>query len=273
MINSLFQNGGVYIIIASFAGLGLVFRMLEVLSFKSMVSKKSKKDQKGKKQSSAFLTYLKTDYTKKYLTGKKVNNVEAYVDKQMMTKKFCKMSLATCNKMCKLMMVLTSTVIAIIGVLGMLNRRRDEEVLSVLLVGAISIGIMVVADCLISYTDRIRQYKVSIVSHIENEYLYYVSSQAHKDKEKESIKGTVKAKELHHEEMEKPEDEKIQETHENQDTVSTLASRQKKILLEEKENKAARRDINEEKVLEVDDAYANDDKKMVDEIIKGLFAG
>ena len=67
--------------------------------------------------------------------------------------------------------------------------------------------------------------------------------------------------------------EEIQETHENQDTVSTLASRQKKILLEEKENKAARRDINEEKVLEVDDAYANDDKKMVDEIIKGLFAG
>lgn len=273
MIKTLFENGGVYFIIASIASLGLVFRVLEVLAFKSMVSKKNKKETTGKGQPTTFLTFLKTDYTKKHLTGKKVNNVEAFVDKHMINKSFCKMSIITCKKICNLMLILAGIATVILGILGSIEKRGDNEILSVLFVGAISVGTLLIIDCLIAYEDRIRRYKVSIVSHIENEYEYYISAMGEEEKEKSSADFTstraLRQKRRLMEEKESKGLEEFKEGAEVNEIKTFQESKEKDVLRDTSENNT---DLDI-KISSIKGIEKNDDEKMVDEIIKGLFAG
>lgn len=272
MIKALFENGGVYFIIVSLASLGLVFRVLEVLAFKSMVSKKDKKEL-GKGQPTTFLTFLKTDYTKKHLTGKKVNNVEAFVDKHMINKSFCNMSIITCKKMCNLMLILSGIAIALFTILGTMEKRGDNEVLSVLFVGAISVGALLVIDCLIDYEGRIRRYKISIVSHIENEYEYYISAIGEEEKEKKKVEATsthaLRQKRRLMEEKESKVLEKNKQDAEVNEIKTFKESKGKDAIMENLESNT---DLDI-KISNIKESEKNDDKKMVDEIIRGLFAG
>ena len=218
MIKSLFESGAVYVVVASIAGLGLIFRVLEVMAFRSMIAKKEKGS--GTKPAT-FLTFLKTDYTKKYLAGKKVNNVDAFVDKHMINREFCGLSIITYRKICGIITVATVTSALFFSILGRINLRGQNEILSTLLVGLISTALLISADYIIGYEDRMRRYRASFASYIENEYFYYISSD-------EGVKNVA---------------------------VQTVASRQKKILMEEKEQKS---------VKELDEIT-------IDEIIKGIF--
>ena len=230
MIKSLFESGAVYAVVVSIAGLGLIFRVLEIMAFRSMVTKK----EKGNKAKPAtFLTFLKTDYTKKYLAGKKVNNVDAFVDKHMINREFCGLSIITYRKICGLITVATATSALLFSVLGGINLRGQNEVLSTLLVGLISTALLISVDCIIGYEDRMRRYRASFASYIENEYFYYISTD-------EGVKNAA---------------------------IQTVASRQKKILMEEKENM-------EKKPLQEKTSSENRalDEITIDEIIKGIFA-
>lgn len=239
MIKSLFDSGVVYIIVASIAGLGLIFRMMELMAFLSMVSKKDKKEKSNGKRPATFLTFLKTDYTKKYLTGKKVNNVDAFVDKHMINREFCGLSITTYRKICGLITIITVTSTLLFSVLGGINLRGQNEILSTFLVGIICTALLISVDCLIGFEDRMKRYRASFASYIENEYFYYISG-----------------------------DENVQKA-----AMQTVASRQKKILMEEKENalrpakefvheeeKASQKaDTSEKKTAQITDC---DEKKM-----------
>lgn len=202
MIKSLFESGAAYAIVASIAGLGLIFRIMEIMALRSIVSKKDKKEKSNGKRPATFLTYLKTDYTKKYLTGKKVNNVDAFVDKHMINREFCGLSISTYKKICGLISIITVAITLLFGIWGKLYGREENEILSTFFVGLISMTLLISVDCLIGYEDRIKRYRASLISYIENEYSYYISA-----------------------------DEGVQKA-----AIQTLASRQKKILMEEKEN-------------------------------------
>lgn len=202
MIKLLFESGAVYAVVASIAGLGLIFRIMELMAFRSMVSQKDKKEKSNGKRPSTFLTFLKTDYTKKYLTGKKVNNVDAFVDKHMMNREFCGLNISTYRKICGIISVLTVSSTILFSIWGKLYFREQNEILSTFFVGIISTTLLIIVDNLIDYENRIKKYRTGFVSYIENEYSYYIST-----------------------------DEGVQKA-----AIQTLASRQKKILMEEKEN-------------------------------------
>ncbi len=254
MIKSLFESGAVYIIVASMAGLGLIFRVLEIMAFRSMISKKDKKEKSNGNRPATFLTFLKADYTKKYLAGKKVNNVDAFVDRHMINREFCGLSITTYKKVCGLITVITVTSALIFSILGGIELRGQNEILSTFLVGVISVSLLIGVDFLIGFEDRMRRYRASFASYLENEYFYYISMD-------EEAKASA---------------------------TQTLASRQKRILLGEKEEaqrpvkeavveaikENVKESLIEEKLLEeeIDNIKESQDEMTIDEIIKGIFA-
>ena len=242
MIKSLFESGAVYIIVASIAGLGLVFRVLEIMAFRSMISKKDKKEKANGNRPATFLTFLKTDYTKKYLAGKKINNVDAFVDRHMINREFCGLSIITYRKICGLITVMTVASALLFGILGGIKLRGQNEILSTFLVGVISVTLLISVDYLIGFEDRMKRYRASFASYIENEYFYYISND-------EDVKAAA---------------------------TQTLASRQKKILLEEKEEaqRPVKEIAKEEKIIEeeIDNIKESQDEMVIEEILKGIFA-
>ncbi len=236
MTKTLFDTQAVYFIIAAIAGIGLLFRILEASALRAIISKIYQDGLGEDKPDNSFLSFLKKEYTKKYLSDKKVNNVEAFVDKYIINKKFCGLKLLTYKQICGWLMWATAISTVLFSILGQLNLRGQNEILSTFFAGTLSLAVLITVDCIIGFDNRLKEYKIVAVNYIENEYLPYISTE-------ENVKEAVK---------------------------ETLASRQKKILMEEKESKRTKEEKEPEVEIEISKKDSNAD--MIEEILSSLFA-
>ena len=281
MIKALFDNQAIYIIVASIAGIGLLFRVLELMAFRSMVARKDKNDQSKKTKPTTFLTALKTDYTKKYLTGKKVNNVDAFVDKYMRNREFCGLSIIAYKKMCGLTMIGTVSITALLSIWAGVNNLNKNVILSTILTGVICVTLLMIVDCFVGFEDRLKKHKANIVYYIENEYFYYISSEENVKnaatqtlasrqkkilmKEKEMAeKEDVKKEEAKKEEA---KDEKLQKLEE---TIKTMAKESKEMI--DGESEKHKEDKKVETTSQKQETKVAYEEEMVEEILKGLLA-
>ena len=164
MIKYLYDN---YIIMYTFAalcGLGLLLRAIVNMVYKHLV-KESKRIGETKNK---MLLYMKKKFTACYKAKIGVNNVDTFVDKNILSYRFCGILLSTWDNICGQVLYMILLIVPIIAVLGVMEECGQSQLLLNGVVGIASGAVLILVDKSINLSNKKKLLRVNLLDYLEN---------------------------------------------------------------------------------------------------------
>ncbi len=164
MVKYLYDNNILLYTFAGLGGLGFLLRFIVNLVYKYLVRES---DRLGETKNKT-LQRMKMKFTTGYKLMIGVNNVDTFVDKNVLKYKFCRILLSTWDNACGLILYLNLLIVPIITVFGVAYGRGQDQILLVGAVGISSSGMLIIVDKFFNVAAKKKLLRLNLLDYLEN---------------------------------------------------------------------------------------------------------
>lgn len=164
MLQNLYNDN---IVIYAFAGLGafgLFIRLIVNLVYKHLVKES---DQLGETKNK-MLKHIKLKFSTCYKLKIGVNNVDTFVDKNILKYRFCGLLLSTWENLCGQVLYLILLMVPIITVFAVLEDCGQDIILMTGAVGILSAAVLILVDKSINLSGKKKIMRLNLLDYLEN---------------------------------------------------------------------------------------------------------
>ena len=164
MLQNLYNEN---IVIYAFAGLGafgLLLRLIVNLVYKHLMKES---DQLGETKNK-MLKHIKLKFSTCYKLKIGVNNVDTFVDKNILKYRFCGLLLSTWEKFCGQVLYLILLAVPIITVFAVLEDCGQDIILMTGAVGILSAAVLILVDKSINLSGKKKIMRLNLLDYLEN---------------------------------------------------------------------------------------------------------
>ncbi len=164
MLQNLYNEN---IVIYAFAGLGafgLLLRLIVNLVYKHLMKES---DQLGETKNK-MLKHIKLKFSTCYKLKIGVNNVDTFVDKNILKYRFCGLLLSTWENLCGQVLYLILLMVPIITVFAVLEECGQDIILLTGAVGILSAAVLILVDKSINLSGKKRIVRLNLLDYLEN---------------------------------------------------------------------------------------------------------
>lgn len=164
MIQYLYNNDIVLYTYAGLCGLGLFLRFIVNMVFKHLV----KQSEDLGKAKNKMLKYIKMKFEACYRLKIGVNNVDSFVDKNVLRYRFCGLLLSTWENLCGQVLLLNLLIVPILAVFGVIYKCGQGQILFAGVVGIASSSVLIIVDKSINLSNKKNIFRVNLIDYLEN---------------------------------------------------------------------------------------------------------
>ena len=164
MVQYLYDN---YIILYTFAilcGLGLLLRFIVNLVYQHLVKESDRLGETKNK----MLKHMKMKFSTCYKLKIGVNNVDTFVDKNVLKYRFCGVLLSTWDNICGQILYLMLLIVPIISVFGVASDCGQDQVLMGGAVGILASAILIFVDKSMNLSGKKKLLRLNLLDYLEN---------------------------------------------------------------------------------------------------------
>ena len=164
MVQYLYDN---YIILYTFAalcGLGLLLRFIVNLVYRHLVKESDRLGETKNK----MLKHLKMKFSTCYKLKIGVNNVDTFVDKNVLKYRFCGVLLSTWDNICGQILYLILLIVPIISVFGVASECGQDQVLMNGAVGILASAVLIFVDKSMNLAEKKKLLRLNLLDYLEN---------------------------------------------------------------------------------------------------------
>lgn len=164
MVQYLFNNNFIMYSFAALCGLGLLMRTVVNLVYKHLVKESDRLGETKNKR----LTFMKKKFTACYKLKIGVNNVDTFVDKNILSYRFCGILLSTWDNFCGQILYLMLLCVPIITVFGVASDCGQAKLLMTGAVGISTCALLIFVDKSINLSSKRKLIRVNLLDYLEN---------------------------------------------------------------------------------------------------------
>ncbi|MFT4144963.1 MAG: hypothetical protein QM644_10960 [Mobilitalea sp.] len=164
MVKYLYDNNILLYTFAGLGGLGFLLRFIVNLVYKYLVRES---DRLGETKNKT-LQRMKMKFTTGYKLMIGVNNVDTFVDKNVLKYKFCRILLSTWDNACGLILYLNLLIVPIITVFGVAYGCGQDQILLAGAVGISSSGMLIIVDKFFNVAAKKKLLRLNLLDYLEN---------------------------------------------------------------------------------------------------------
>jgi hypothetical protein len=164
MVQYLFDQNIIIYTFAGLCGLGLLVRLLVNLVYKHLVRES---DNPGEAKNK-MLKHLKLKFETCYKLKIGVNNVDTFVDKNVLRYRFCGLLLSTWDNFCGQVLFLNLLLVPIIAVFGVFFDCGQDQIMLAGSVGILSGAVLILVDKSINLSVKKRMLRLNLLDYLEN---------------------------------------------------------------------------------------------------------
>jgi hypothetical protein len=164
MVQYLFDQNIIIYTFAGLCGLGLLVRLIVNLVYKHLVKES---DSPGETKNK-MVKHLKLKFETCYKLKIGVNNVDTFVDKNVLRYRFCGVLLSTWDNFCGQVLFLTLLLVPICAVFGTVFRCGQDQILLTGSVGILASAILILVDKSINLSSKKKMIRLNLLDYLEN---------------------------------------------------------------------------------------------------------
>lgn len=164
MVQYLYDNNIILYTYSALCGLGLLVRMIVNMVYKHLVKES---DNLGETKNK-MLTYIKKRFETCYKLKIGVNNVDTFVDKNVLKYRFCGILLSTWDNFSGQVLFLTLMIVPICAVFGVAYDCGQDQVLLMGAVGISASAILILVDKSMNLAGKKRMLRLNLLDYLEN---------------------------------------------------------------------------------------------------------
>ena len=164
MVQYLFEQKILMYVMVGLGGLGLLARFIINLVYKKLV--KESDNMGGTKHKT--LKHMKMKFETCYKLKIGVNNVDTFVDRNLLRYKFCGLLLSTWENLCGQVLFLSLLLVPVSTVVGVISKVDQQLILSTGSVGIIASAILIIVDKSINLYSKKQIVKYNLLDYLEN---------------------------------------------------------------------------------------------------------
>jgi hypothetical protein len=164
MLRNLYEKN---IIIYSFmvlCGLGLLIRITVNLVYKHLIKESDRLGETKNK----MLTHMKMKFTTCYKLKIGVNNVDTFVDKNVLRYRFCGLLLSTWDNACGQVLFLNLLAVPILAVFGVIYDCGQDQILLSGAVGILTSAVLILVDKSMNIPGKRKLLRLNLLDYLEN---------------------------------------------------------------------------------------------------------
>ncbi len=164
MVQYLYDRDIILYTYAGLCGLGLFLRLIVNMVYKHLV----KQSEDLSKAKNKMLRYIKMKFEACYRLKIGVNNVDTFVDKNVLRYRFCGALLSTWENLCGQVLFLNLLIVPISAVFGVIYNCGQGTILFTGAVGISSSAILVIVDKSINLSNKKTLFRINLLDYLEN---------------------------------------------------------------------------------------------------------
>lgn len=164
MVQYLYENDYLLYTYAALCGLGLFLRFIVNMIFKRLV----KQSEDLGKVKNKMLKYIKMKFEACYRLKIGVNNVDSFVDKNVLHYRFCGILLSTWENLCGQVLFLNLLIVPILGVFGVIYQCGQGDILFFGTVGIASSAVLIIVDKSLNLSMKKIIFRTNLIDYLEN---------------------------------------------------------------------------------------------------------
>ncbi|HHV09363.1 MAG TPA: hypothetical protein GXX75_03665 [Clostridiales bacterium] len=164
MLQNLYDNNIVIYTFAGLGGFGLLLRLIVNLVYKHLMKES---DQLGETKNK-MLKHIKLKFSTCYKLKIGVNNVDTFVDKNLLKYRFCGLLLSTWENLCGQVLYLILLMVPIITVFAVLEDCGQDQILMTGTVGILSAAVLILVDKSINLPGKKKVIRLNLLDYLEN---------------------------------------------------------------------------------------------------------
>lgn len=164
MVKFLFEQNIIMYVFAGLCGLGLLVRLIVNLVFKTLV----KASENPAETKNKLLKLMKMRFEACYKAKIGVNNVDTFVDKNVLRYRFCGVLLSTWDNFSGQILFLNLLIVPISAVFGVVFKCGQDLVLLTGAVGILTSAVLIIVDKSINLPAKKRMLHVNLLDYLEN---------------------------------------------------------------------------------------------------------
>jgi hypothetical protein len=164
MIQLLYDQNIIIYTYAGLCGFGLLLRLIVDLVYKHLVKES---DNLGETKNK-MLRHIKMKFETCFKLKIGVNNVDTFVDKNILRYRFCGLLLSTWDNLCGQVLLLNLLIVPIIAVFGVVYKCGQEQIIFTGAVGILASAVMILVDKSINLSVKKRLLRLNLLDYLEN---------------------------------------------------------------------------------------------------------
>lgn len=164
MVQYLYDNNIIIYTFAALGGIGFLLRVIVNLVYKHLVKESDRLGETKNK----MLKHMKMKFSTCYKLKIGVNNVDTFVDKNVLRYKFCGILLSTWDNTCGVILFLSLLIVPIISVFGVIYKCGQDQVLLAGAVGILTSAVLIIVDKFFNITGKRKMLRLNLLDYLEN---------------------------------------------------------------------------------------------------------
>jgi len=164
MVQYLYEQNIIIYTFAGLSGLGLLVRLIVNLVYKHLVKAS---DSPGESKNK-MVKHLKLKFETCYKLKIGVNNVDTFVDKNVLRYRFCGILLSTWDNFCGQVLFLVLLLVPICAVFGTVFQCGQDQILLTGSVGILASAVLILVDKSINIPSKKRMLRLNLLDYLEN---------------------------------------------------------------------------------------------------------
>jgi len=164
MIQNLYERDIILYTYAALCGLGILLRFIVNMVYKHLV----KQSEDLSKAKNKMLRYIKMKFEACFRLRIGVNNVDSFVDKNVLKYRFCGLLLSTWENLCGQVLMLNLLIVPILAVLGVVYNCGQARILFLGVVGIASSAVLIIVDKSINLSNKKKMFRINLLDYLEN---------------------------------------------------------------------------------------------------------
>lgn len=164
MIQLLYEKNIIIYIYGGLCGLGLLTRLIVNLVYKHLVKES---DRLGETRNKMY-KHIKMKFETCFKLKIGVNNVDTFVDKNVLKYRFCGLLLSTWDNFCGQILFLNLLIVPVLAVFGVVYKCGQERILYTGALGILSSAILIIVDKSINISGKKKLMKLNLLDYFEN---------------------------------------------------------------------------------------------------------
>ena len=164
MVQYLYDKNIIIYTFGVLGGLGFLLRLIVNLVYKHLVKESDRLGETKNKK----LQHMKLKFSTCYKLKIGVNNVDTFVDKNVLKYRFCGILLSTWDNLCGLVLFVSLLIVPIITVFGVAFECGQDQIMLAGAVGISVCALLIIVDKFINLSSKKKMLRLNLMDYLEN---------------------------------------------------------------------------------------------------------